>query len=198
MKTYSKYTIYTGITILGFLIFRIFYIATTNYDLIADEAYFWDWSRHPDLSYYDMGPMVAWIIRFFTSIFPLSEFSVRLGAPVFSAMTSIVVYILAMEVLKSTRLAFILILLFNITPISTVGGVIMTYYSPQVFFMSLTAFFLWRLIKEEKGWWWYLIGMSLGLGLLSHHMFFFSRQKSVFSSCCQRITEDGLNKRNLI
>ena len=115
MKTYSKYTIYTGITILGFLIFRIFYIATTNYDLIADEAYFWDWSRHPDLSYYDMGPMVAWIIRFFTSIFPLSEFSVRLGAPVFSAMTSIVVYILAMEVLKSTRLAFILIQLFNNT-----------------------------------------------------------------------------------
>ncbi len=173
MRTYSKYTIYAGITILGFLIFRIFYIATTHYDLIADEAYFWDWSRHPALSYYDMGPMVAWIIRFFTSIFSLSEFSVHLGAPVFSAMTSIVVYILAMEVLKSTRLAFILILLFNITPISAVGGVIMTYYSPQVFFMSLTAFFLWRLIKEEKGWWWYLIGMSLGLGLLSHHMFFF-------------------------
>jgi len=57
--------------------------------------------------------------------------------------------------------------------IGTAGGVIMTYYSPQVFFMSLTAFFLWRLIKENEGWWLYLVSLSLGLGILSHHMFIF-------------------------
>jgi len=167
----SKYEKLTFATILAFLAFRIFYIATTHYNLIADEAYFWDWSRHPDLSYYDMGPMIAWVIRFFTFLLPLSEFSVRLAAPLFSTLTTLVIYKLSKEILASSKLAFIIILIFNITPIATAGSVIITYYSPQLFFMAMTAFSLWRLITQKGGAWWYLIGMSLGLGFLSHHIF---------------------------
>src|SRR5450432_4630765 len=33
------------------------------YDLVPDEAHYWDWSRHLDWSYYSKGPLVAWIIR---------------------------------------------------------------------------------------------------------------------------------------
>ncbi|MGD9212317.1 MAG: glycosyltransferase family 39 protein [Desulfobacteraceae bacterium] len=171
MKTESHYSQFTLLTILGFFIFRIIFLATTHYDLIADEAYFWDWSRHPDWSYYDMGPMVALIIRIFTTILPMSDFSVRFGAPVLSALTAMVAYQLAREVLESKKLAFWFILIFHLTPIATAGGVIMTYYAPQVFFMSLTAYFLWRLIKSDNGFWWYPLGASLGLGVLSHHQF---------------------------
>lgn len=181
MKTDKNYHLYTFFTILFFFLFRVFFIATTHYDLIADEAYFWDWSRHPDLSYYDMGPMVAWIIRFFTTILPVSSFSVRLGAPVFSALTAIVVYNLACRILPSRKPAFWFILIFHITPIATAGGVIMTYYAPQVFFMAMTAYFLWQLVQSQKGYWWYPLGASLGLGFLSHHMFqIFSAQVVLF------------------
>jgi 4-amino-4-deoxy-L-arabinose transferase-like glycosyltransferase len=176
MKKERNYQHYSYAIIFAFLLLRILYIATTHYNLIADEAYFWDWSRHPALSYYDQGPMVAWIIRFFTTLLPLSEFSVRLGAPVFSALTALVAFRLAQKVLQSAKKAFVFILLFHLTPIATAGGVIMTYYAPQVLFMALTAFFLWRLIEDRRGFWWYWIGLSLGLGLLSHHMF------SVFSA----------------
>ncbi len=159
--------------IIGFLAFRLFYIATTHYTLSQDEAYFWDWARHPALSYYDMGPMIAWIIAFFTHLFPLSAFSVRLGAPVFAAMTAVVIYALTVSVTGSDLLGFWVVVMFHILPIGMAGGIIMTYYSPQVFFMSLTALFLWKLITDRRPWWWYLIGLSLGLGLLSHHMFLF-------------------------
>lgn len=171
MKSQPNYRLYSYLVIVAFLLFRVFYIATTHYNLIADEAYFWDWSRHPALSYYDQGPMVAWIIRFFTTLLPLSTFSVRLGAPVFSAMTALIALILAREVLQSDRKALIFLLLFHLTPIATAGGIIITYYAPQVFFMALTALFLWRLITDGRGFWWYWIGFSLGCGLLSHHMF---------------------------
>lgn len=167
----KKYRYLAFATILGFFLFRVYYIATTHYDLVEDEAYFWDWSRHPAWGYYDQGPMVAWVIRFFTSFLPLSEFSVRLGAPVFAAMTTVVIYFLASEIVKSARLGFIIVLIFHITPIGAIGGILYSYYSLQMFFMALTAFFLWRLVRDGKGWWWYLIGLSLGLGLLSHHMF---------------------------
>lgn len=171
MKSEQNYTYFALATIAAFFLFRLYFIATTHYSLIADEAYFWDWSRHPDLSYYDMGPMVAWIIRFFTTIFPLSAFSVRLGAPVLSAATGLTAFFLARRVLKSPKQAFWFILLFHVTPIATAGGVIMTYYAPQVFFMSLTAYYLWRLIESDQGYWWYPLGASLGLGFLSHHQF---------------------------
>ncbi len=177
----KRYTYVTFAVIAGFLIFRVFYLATTHYTLSQDEAYFWDWSRHPALSYYDMGPMIAWIIAFFTHILPLSAFSVRLGAPVFAAMTAVVVYLLTVEVTESRMLGLIVVLLFHILPIGMAGGVIMTYYSPQVFFMSVTALFLWKLITDGRAWWWYLIGLSLGLGLLSHHMFiFFTAEVGLF------------------
>lgn len=177
----KKYSYLTFALITVFFIFRIFYIATTHYTLSQDEAYFWDWSRHPALSYYDMGPMIAWIIAFFTHLFPLSAFSVRLGAPVFAAMTAIIIYILTVEITDSRMLGFWVVLLFHILPIGMAGGIIMTYYSPQVFFMSLLALFLWKLITDKRPWWWYLIGLSAGLGLLSHHMFiFFTAEVGLF------------------
>ncbi len=177
----KRYAYLTFALIIGFFVFRIFYIATTHYVLSQDEAYFWDWSRHPALSYYDMGPMIAWTIVFFTHILPLSAFSVRLGAPVFAAITALVIYILTVDVTESRMLGFWVIVLFHILPIGMTGGIIMTYYSPQVFFMSLTALFLWKLIKDGRAWWWYLIGFSLGLGLLSHHMFtFFTAEVGLF------------------
>jgi len=177
----KKYAYLSWATIMGFLIFRIVYIAATDYNLAEDEAYFWDWSRHPAMSYYDMGPMVAWIIRFFTLLLPLSEFSVRIGAPLLAAMTAIVIYLLAADITKSSLLGFITVLLFHITPINTAGGIIITYYSPQVFFMAVTALFLWELVKGNDSRWWYLIGLSLGLGFLSHHMFIlFSAEVALF------------------
>ncbi|MBU2495208.1 MAG: glycosyltransferase family 39 protein [Candidatus Omnitrophota bacterium] len=168
-----KYNLFALAVILGFLTFRIFYIATTGYDLSDDEAYFWDWSRHPALSYYDQGPMVAWIIRLFTLLLSLSPFSVRIGAPIFMALTGLVIYFLAKDIMKSAGLALIVLLLFHLTPLGAAGGIIMTYYAPQVFFMALVALFLWQIVKSGKGWWWYPLGVCLGLGLLSHHMFFF-------------------------
>lgn len=177
----KTYTYLSYFVIATFFLFRVFYIATTDYNLAPDETYFWDWSRHPALSYYDMGPMVAWVIWFFTHIFPVSEFSVRFGATVLAAATAVILRRLAVEITASDALGFIVVLLFHLTPIGTAGGIIITYYSPQVFFMSLTAFFLWRLVKSDNPAWWYLIGLSLGLGLLSHHMFIiFSAEVFIF------------------
>ena len=186
-----KITFFALAIILGFLVFRIFYIATTGYDLSDDEAYFWDWSRHPALSYYDQGPMVAWIIRLFTLALSTSPFSVRIGAPIFMALTALVIYFLAKDMMKpacsegalasgeigglgkaqSAGLALIVLLLFHLTPLGAAGGIIMTYYAPQIFFMALVALFLWQIVKSGDGRWWYPLGVCLGLGLLSHHMF---------------------------
>lgn len=48
--------------------------------LLADEAYYWVWSRRPALGYYDQPPMIAWLIAATTALLGDGELAVRLGA----------------------------------------------------------------------------------------------------------------------
>ena len=41
----------------------------SRHELLQDEAYYWQWSRHLDWGYYDNTPLMAPIIRFFTLLF---------------------------------------------------------------------------------------------------------------------------------
>ena len=53
-------------------------------DLSGDEAQYWDWSRHLDLSYYSKGPMVAYIIRASCALLGDNMPAVRLPALIFA------------------------------------------------------------------------------------------------------------------
>lgn len=152
---------------------RIIYIKFGPLNLVGDEAYFWDWSRKPGLSYFDQGPMVAYIIAFFTSFLGDTESGVRMGAVFFYALTSILFYIMGRDMFSSPRGGFISALLINLIPASTAGAFIMTYYAPMLFLFPLTIYILFKLIESNRGAYWYLVGFLLGLGLLTHVMYWF-------------------------
>ncbi|MEO8991685.1 MAG: glycosyltransferase, partial [Nitrosospira sp.] len=59
------------------VLLRLVYLGTA--ELIPDEAYYWNYAQHMDLSFYDHPPMVAWLIWLGTAIFGNSEFGVRIG-----------------------------------------------------------------------------------------------------------------------
>ena len=46
-------------------------------ELRTDEAYYWTWSKESALSFLDHPPMIAWFIRFGTSIFGDTNLGVR-------------------------------------------------------------------------------------------------------------------------
>src|SRR5687768_14021726 len=48
--------------------------------LAEDEAYYWDWSRRLDLSYYSKGPLAAYLIRASCAMFGDVMPAVRLPA----------------------------------------------------------------------------------------------------------------------
>jgi 4-amino-4-deoxy-L-arabinose transferase-like glycosyltransferase len=116
-----SYTLASCILITLLFIFRILYIIGGFYALAPDETYFWEWSRHLDWSYYDMGPMVAYIIALTTKIFGATELGVRIGAVILSAGVSIVIYYLASEMFGSSKIGFSAVVLMNIVPIGATG-----------------------------------------------------------------------------
>src|SRR5215467_10597835 len=63
----------------------------THLELVGDEAYYWLWSRHPDICYLDKGPMIAWLIWLGTALFGQTVFGVRFFAVILASGTGLAI-----------------------------------------------------------------------------------------------------------
>jgi 4-amino-4-deoxy-L-arabinose transferase-like glycosyltransferase len=149
-------------------------VAATQAGLHDDEAYYWEWSRRLALSYYDHPPLVAYSIALFTAIFGRTSVAVHLPAIVFSLLTSLVLYRLVRLLFPDrNQLAWSVMVIFNAVPLASIGALFSTPDAPFAFFWILTVYLARRAI-EGKPRFWYLAGISAGLGLLSkYNMVFF-------------------------
>ena len=138
-------------------------------DLAPDEAYYWTWSRQLQWGYFDHPPMVGFLIRIFTAIAGQGEFGVRLGWVVIGALVSLLSYLLGKKMFGSERAGFYAALLMNIILLTSAGAIIVTPDGPQGLFWALTIFGVYQAVSRERNPWWYLVGISLGFGLLSKY-----------------------------
>ncbi len=166
--THERYEQLFWALALGLFIFHLLYIWLTHFDLSADEAYYWDWSRHLALGYYSKPPLVAWIIALFTRVGGDYAFFVRAGAVLFSLGSSLVLFYLGKD-LFNAKVGFWAFALANAAPGFAVGSVIMTIDPLLVFFWGLTILLLHRALSGDEQRYWYMAGVSLGLGFLSKY-----------------------------
>ena len=60
--------------------------------LSFDTYYYWEWSRHLALSYYDGSPMIAYLIKLATSAWGHTLFALSLVGILTAALTSWIIY----------------------------------------------------------------------------------------------------------
>jgi undecaprenyl-diphosphatase len=175
--------------------FRYYYIVTGPLDLSPDEAHYWEWSRRLDLSYYSKGPVIAYLIAATTLLIGDTVFAIRFLAPIFLALSSIFIYKLTKELFPEdkdiNKKACIAGLLPQITPLFATYGVVMTIDSPFIFFWILSLYLFWKAVNRHwslvTGHWfnkkthpsslvsnhylttWVLLGLTIGLGLLTKY-----------------------------
>ena len=85
---------------LGFVSHVLYLNRDCPIDLSGDEAQYWDWSRHLDLSYYSKGPLIAYIIRASCNLFGDTMPAVRYPTLLIGAATSLVTYLLHAKALR--------------------------------------------------------------------------------------------------
>lgn len=141
-------------------------------DLSGDEAHYWDWSRHLDLSYYSKGPLVAYLIRASCAVFGDEMWAVRLPALVLGVATSLVTYLLALKLFGSDRIALGAVLLSHIVPMFVAGSLLMTIDPPFFFCWALSTHLLALVLFEGRRWVWPLIGVVVGAGFLAKYAMF--------------------------
>jgi 4-amino-4-deoxy-L-arabinose transferase-like glycosyltransferase len=89
-----------------------------------DEAYYWDWSRRLDWSYYDHPPMVAWLIASSTAVFGDTPLAVRLPFVLLSVLGGFLVLILTRQLWpRHPERAGRAMIVMHIVPILALGAV---------------------------------------------------------------------------
>jgi undecaprenyl-diphosphatase len=160
--------------VLGLLllsVFRLLFIMTGPFDLTPDEAHYWEWSRRLDWSYYSKGPMIACLIRIGTGIFGNTVLGVRAFAVVLSVFSSLLLFRLGKE-LYDEKTGCAAALLIQIVPLFSVFGIVLTIDSPFIFFWILSLYLFHRSIRNDEQASlvsWSLLGISIGLGLLTKY-----------------------------
>lgn len=138
-------------------------------ELSFDEAYYWLWSQHLQLSYYDHPPLVAWLIALSTTVFGNGEFGVRFLAPVLIFASCLLLGRAARDFGGGRRAEVIATLIPICTIAGQVAGLIITPDTPLFFTSVLLLRFLAALYCSDNLNWWLAIGIAGGLALLSKY-----------------------------
>jgi undecaprenyl-diphosphatase len=139
----KPYSTILFIFLLTISVFRIYYIQQGPLDLSPDEAHYWEWSRRLDLSYYSKGPMIAYLIYIGTAILGDNVFGIRVMAVLFSALSSVFIYVLGKN-MYDRRVGLLSAIVLQIIPLFSTFGIIFTIDSPFIFFWILSLFLFHR------------------------------------------------------
>ncbi|MBP7112357.1 MAG: glycosyltransferase family 39 protein, partial [Nitrosomonas sp.] len=152
--------------ILFILLLRLVYFGLAQ--LIPDEAYYWQYAQHMDLSFYDHPPMIAWLIWLGTSILGHNEFGVRIGALICGLISMGYLYALTQNLYdKSTAMRAVLLL--TILPLGFATGILMIPDAPLVAAWAATLYYMERALVANQNSAWLGMGIAFGLGMLSKY-----------------------------
>jgi dolichol-phosphate mannosyltransferase len=155
------------IAIVGYAFFlRLIYSAQV--ELIPEEAYYWNYSRHLDFGYLDHPPLVAWLIRFGTTLFGNTEFGVRFGALCCGATSALYIFRLTRNLFGEPS-ALLALGLIQVLPFFFLSGMLMTPDAPLTAAWAASLYFLERALIGGRSRAWIGAGISVGIGLSSKY-----------------------------
>ncbi len=136
---------------------------------MADEAYYWSWSLHPQLSYFDHPPLIAWTLWATTHLMGTNRLAIRIVPLAISLFISVALYVLGKELLVDRWTGFWAVLLVNATLLFSAGAFLMTPDSIVVLFFLLATWSFYRAIDRGSDRAMLTTGVWFGLGLLSKY-----------------------------
>jgi 4-amino-4-deoxy-L-arabinose transferase-like glycosyltransferase len=151
-----------------FALGRILYVLFYPIDLSPEEAQYWDWSRHLDLSYYSKPPMVAYLNFISTGLLGNTEIGVRITPIVLSFTLSLLVFLFVRE-LFGERVAFLSSTLPNLFVGTAINSILMTTDAPFLFFWGLSLMLIYLAVEKNRAGLWLAVGVAAGLTFLSKY-----------------------------
>jgi 4-amino-4-deoxy-L-arabinose transferase-like glycosyltransferase len=157
-----------GILVAGLLV-RL--VIAADYPLLADEAYYWTWSRELALGYYDHPPVIALLIAAGTALFGDTPFGVRVIPNLLGFVTAAALVVTARQ-LAGHRAALHVALLSTLVPVSAAGSILATPDAPLLAGIAVTWMAVLRAADDAtrpsaRLAWWAIAGVAIGIAMAS-------------------------------
>ncbi|MDD3265895.1 MAG: glycosyltransferase family 39 protein [Burkholderiales bacterium] len=136
-----------------------------------DSFYYWTWSQHLQLSYYDGPPLIAYIIKASTLIFGNTVFAINIVGVIFAYLAAYYVYKLALLMSKDIKVARLSFVMYLVYPFVTTRFIYinMTYDCLENLFYVMITYYVVLFLNSRNYKLWILIGALSGLAMLSKY-----------------------------
>jgi 4-amino-4-deoxy-L-arabinose transferase-like glycosyltransferase len=140
--------------------------------LHPDEAYYWEWSRHPAWGYFDHPPVIAWVIRSGTLLLGDTPLGVRL-LPVLAGFVTGWAVMRTASRLAGDAAGDAAALAFVALPVMSGVFALATPDAPLLAFVALTLWAATAAIESSAPAaqlaWWLIVGLGAGLAMASKY-----------------------------
>ncbi len=136
--------------------------------LMPQDAYYYYYSEHLALSYFDHPPMVAYMLHFFSLLFSKSVIAIKLTDFLVTLGTLLSFFHLSKCFLEKQQ-ALKATLFFGSTLFVTILSINTTPDVPLMFFWTLTLLVFCKAIFEQKESYWAVTGLLIGLSFDSKY-----------------------------
>lgn len=169
LKTYLRLFPLTSSALYWIILFswiiRLIFIGFNP--LLVEEAYYWNYATHLDFGYLDHPPMVALLIKPFTSLFGPYELNVRIASLLCWTVTAFFSFKLTQLIHRGA--GWYAVFLLSILPFFFLQSLVMTPDQPLIVCWSAALYCLYRALVQQQAPYWYGAGLWLGLGMLSKY-----------------------------
>lgn len=136
--------------------------------LMPQDAYYYFYSQHLALSYYDHPPAIAYLLRFFTSLFGDKVIVIKLANTITTLFTVFAFYHLASRFLSGHKKQ-VAVLLFFSSFLITILSLVVTPDIPLLLFWTLSLLALHNALFLDKKIYWIWAGIAMGLSFDSKY-----------------------------
>lgn len=152
--------------IIAVIMIRIVLVFTMG--MMPQDAYYYLYSEHLSLSYFDHPPMVAWMLKMFSFLFGKTVVGVKLTDFILTGCTVFVFYKLARQFFEGFLVDRSLYLILSTMMISILS-LVTTPDVPLLLFWSLSVLFIYKAVNHNEIKDWLLAGLMTGLAFDSKY-----------------------------
>ncbi len=147
----------------------VFVVFISGQPLNGDSYYYWDWSYHLALSYYDGPPLIAYAIRALTTIFGNHVYSLDLLLLIAIIVTAGVIFRLGRQLFNSAAASMAMMIWLLTLNVVNTFFVHVVYDTPLIMFWALTFYAFVQLVRLKQRRYYYYCAVFAGLLLLSKY-----------------------------
>ncbi len=152
--------------VITIIVIRVLLVFTMG--MMPQDAYYYMYSENLSLSYFDHPPMVAWLLRAFSTLFGKTVIGVKLTDFILSGITVYVFYRLAKKFFTGFLVERAVYLLLSTMMISILS-LVTTPDVPLLLFWTLSVLFLYKAVDQNQVRDWLLAGLMTGLAFDSKY-----------------------------